>query len=61
VSTTCPAGSRCVTEPKLFLANHPANPQRGTGEGGYGWDLKPDSTMPNGAVSEAVKSFLMAS
>jgi hypothetical protein len=43
------------------LANHPANPQRGTGEGGYGWDLKPDSTMPNGAVSEAVKSFLMAS
>ena len=29
---------------------------RGTGEGSYGWDLKPNSTMTNGAVSEAVKS-----
>ena len=29
---------------------------KGTGEGSYGWDLKPDSTMTNGAVSEAVKS-----
>jgi hypothetical protein len=28
----------------------------GTGEGSYGWDLKPDSTMTNGSVSEAVKS-----
>jgi len=29
---------------------------RGTGEGSYGWDLKPNSTMTNGAVSEAVQS-----
>ena len=29
---------------------------RGTGEGSYGWDLKPNSTMTNGAVTEAVKS-----
>jgi hypothetical protein len=29
---------------------------RGTGEGSYGWDLKPNSTMTNGSVSEAVKS-----
>ncbi len=29
---------------------------RGTGEGSYGWDLKPNSSMTNGAVSEAVKS-----
>jgi hypothetical protein len=29
---------------------------KGTGEGSYGWDLKPDSTMTNGSVSEAVKS-----
>lgn len=29
---------------------------RGAGEGSYGWDLKPNSTMTNGAVSEAVKS-----
>ena len=29
---------------------------KGTGEGSYGWDLKPDSSMTNGAVSEAVKS-----
>lgn len=29
---------------------------RGTGEGSYGWDLKPNSTMTNGAVSETVKS-----
>jgi hypothetical protein len=29
---------------------------RGTGEGSYGWDLKPNSTMTNGAVSEAVRS-----
>jgi hypothetical protein len=29
---------------------------RGTGEGSYGWDLKPNSTMTNGSVSEAVQS-----
>ena len=29
---------------------------RGTGEGSYGWDLKPNSSMTNGAVSEAVQS-----
>ena len=29
---------------------------KGTGEGSYGWDLKPDSTMTNGSVAEAVKS-----
>ena len=29
---------------------------RGTGEGSYGWDLKPNSSMTNGSVSEAVKS-----
>jgi hypothetical protein len=29
---------------------------RGTGEGSYGWDLKPNSTMTNGSVSEVVKS-----
>jgi hypothetical protein len=29
---------------------------RGTGEGSYGWDLKPNSTMTNGAVTEAVQS-----
>jgi hypothetical protein len=29
---------------------------RGTGEGSFGWDLKPNSTMTNGAVTEAVKS-----
>lgn len=29
---------------------------KGTGEGSYGWDLKPDSTMTNGSVSQAVKS-----
>src|SRR6201985_2745203 len=26
---------------------------RGTGEGSYGWDLKPNSSMTNGSVSEA--------
>ena len=30
---------------------------RGTGEGSYGWDLKPNSSMTNGAVSEAVQSI----
>ncbi len=29
---------------------------RGTGEGSYGWDLKPNSSMTNGSVSEAVQS-----
>ena len=29
---------------------------RGTGEGSYGWDLKRNSSMTNGAVSEAVQS-----
>ena len=29
---------------------------RGTGEGSYGWDLKPNSTMTNGSISEAVQS-----
>ena len=29
---------------------------RGTGEGSYGWDLKPNSSMTNGAVSQAVQS-----
>ena len=29
---------------------------RGSGEGSYGWDLKPNSTMTNGSVSEAVQS-----
>ena len=29
---------------------------RGKGEGSYGWDLKPNSTMTNGSVSEAVQS-----
>ncbi len=29
---------------------------KGTGEGSFGWDLKPESTMTNGSVSEAVKS-----
>ena len=29
---------------------------RGTGEGSYGWNLKPNSTMTNGSVSEAVQS-----
>src|SRR4051812_16752692 len=29
---------------------------RGTGEGSYGWGLKPNSPMTNGAVSEAVQS-----
>ena len=29
---------------------------RGTGEGSYGWDLKPNSSMTNGSVQEAVQS-----
>ena len=29
---------------------------RGTGEGSYSWDLKPNSSMTNGAVTEAVQS-----
>lgn len=29
---------------------------KGTGEGSYGWDLKPASTMTNGSVSQTVKS-----
>jgi hypothetical protein len=29
---------------------------RGKGEGSYGWDLRPNSTMTNGSVSEAVQS-----
>lgn len=29
---------------------------KGTGEGSYAWDLKPDSTMTNGTVADAVKS-----
>ncbi len=28
---------------------------KGTGEGSYAWDLKPNSTMTNGTVSNAVK------
>ena len=28
---------------------------RGTGEGHYPWDLKPDSTMTNGAVAQQVQ------
>ncbi|MBP1851431.1 hypothetical protein [Rhizobium halophytocola] len=28
---------------------------KGTGEGSYGWDLKPDSTMTNATVADAVK------
>lgn len=28
---------------------------KGTGEGSYPWDLKPDSTMTNGTVANAVK------
>ena len=29
---------------------------KGTGEGSYGWDLKPNSTMTNATVADAVKS-----
>ncbi|MVW79275.1 hypothetical protein [Bordetella sp. 02P26C-1] len=29
---------------------------KGTGEGSYGWDLKPNSTMTNATVGDAVKS-----
>lgn len=29
---------------------------KGTGEGSYGWDLKPASTMTNGSVSQTIKS-----
>ncbi len=29
---------------------------KGTGEGSYAWDLKPDSSMTNGTVADAVKS-----
>lgn len=29
---------------------------RGSGEGSYGWDLKPNSTMTNATVGDAVKS-----
>lgn len=29
---------------------------KGTGEGSYGWDLKPNSTMTNATVANAVKS-----
>lgn len=29
---------------------------KGTGEGSYGWDLKPKSTMTNATVGDAVKS-----
>ena len=29
---------------------------KGTGEGSYSWDLKPNSTMTNATVSDAVKS-----
>ncbi|WP_037082722.1 hypothetical protein [Neorhizobium vignae] len=28
---------------------------KGTGEGSYGWDLKPDSSMTNATVADAVK------
>ncbi|UIJ70370.1 hypothetical protein [Aurantimonas sp. HBX-1] len=28
---------------------------KGTGEGSFGWDLKPDSTMTNATVADAVK------
>lgn len=28
---------------------------KGTGEGNYGWDLKPDSSMTNATVADAVK------
>lgn len=28
---------------------------KGTGEGSYGWDLKPDSSMTNATVAESVK------
>ena len=28
---------------------------KGTGEGSYGWDLKPNSTMTNATVADAVK------
>ena len=28
---------------------------KGTGEGSYPWDLRPDSTMTNGTVANAVK------
>ena len=29
---------------------------KGTGEGSFGWDLKPDSTMTNATVADAVKN-----
>jgi hypothetical protein len=29
---------------------------KGTGEGSYAWDLKPNSTMTNGTVADAVKA-----
>ena len=32
-----------------------AEPLRGTGEGHYGWDLMPNSTMTNAAVTQQVK------
>ena len=30
---------------------------KGTGEGSYGWDLKPDSSMTNATVADAVKGL----
>jgi hypothetical protein len=50
-SLPTPAGGDGALEVLIFP---PA--MRGTGEGSYGWDLKPNSTMTNGAVSEAVQS-----
>jgi hypothetical protein len=45
-----PDGTQKAVEVHVF-----AESLRGVGEGHYPWDLKPDSTMTNGAVSQQVQ------
>jgi hypothetical protein len=45
------AGGDGALEVLIFPAS-----MKGTGEGSYGWDLKPNSTMTNGTVSNVVKT-----
>jgi hypothetical protein len=49
-SAPTPEGKAGALEVVIFPAA-----MKGTGEGSYGWDLKPNSTMTNGTVGDAVK------